>query len=150
MLFVDTRVWFPDDLLLYTDKMTMATSLEARVPALDLELLHLIETMLPRHKTRGLGSQKRLYKRAAAGWLPHEVVHRKKRGVETPIDLWFCGPMHAALHDRFGDPRGPLSPLFRPAEPLALLDEHRRRRHDRGRQIFGLYSLALCLDAARA
>jgi asparagine synthase (glutamine-hydrolysing) len=96
MLYVDARLSLADNLLLYGDKMSMAVSLEARVPFLDLELMALAEAIPTAFKIRGL-KQKAILKRAMSEWLPEDVLQRKKVGFSTPVDGWFRGEMRALV-----------------------------------------------------
>ncbi|OGB61284.1 MAG: asparagine synthase (glutamine-hydrolyzing), partial [Caldithrix sp. RBG_13_44_9] len=88
LLYVDSRLSLADNLLLYGDKMSMAVSLEARVPYLDLELMKFVEGLPAKYKIRGL-TQKYLLKRAVEKWIPRDFIRRKKVGFSTPLDNWF-------------------------------------------------------------
>jgi asparagine synthase (glutamine-hydrolysing) len=84
---VDMQTQLPDDLLLLTDKMTMATSLECRVPFLDHRLVELSARMPARFKIRGR-RLKHVLKKALAGLLPDDILHRPKRGFGAPMGAW--------------------------------------------------------------
>jgi asparagine synthase (glutamine-hydrolysing) len=88
MLYIDTRASLPDDLLMVGDKMSMANSLEARVPFLDHRLVEFIERLPPGMKLRGL-TGKYLHKKALEKWLPRTRVWQKKKGFANPIENWF-------------------------------------------------------------
>jgi len=87
MLAVDAETMLPDDLLMLTDKMSMATSLECRVPLLDHELVELAARMPEEMKIRG-GRLKHVLKKAVFDLLPRETLERKKRGFGTPMGAW--------------------------------------------------------------
>ena len=87
MLAVDAETQLPDDLLMLTDKMTMATSLECRVPLLDHELVELAASIPEAVKIRG-GRLKHILKEAVSGLLPRDILDRKKRGFGTPMGAW--------------------------------------------------------------
>ncbi|HXR56817.1 MAG TPA: asparagine synthase (glutamine-hydrolyzing) [Casimicrobiaceae bacterium] len=87
MLAVDAATQLPDDLLLLTDKMSMATSLECRVPLLDHTLFELAASIPQSIKARG-GRLKHVMKEALAGVLPPDILHRKKRGFGAPLGAW--------------------------------------------------------------
>ena len=87
LLGADLATQLPDDLLLLTDKMSMATSLECRVPLLDVGLVELAARMPESVKMRG-GRLKYLMKRAVADLLPPEILMRGKRGFGAPIGAW--------------------------------------------------------------
>ena len=87
ILFIDTRMSLPDNLLLFNDKMTMANSLEMLVPFLDIEFVKFIESLPSKFKLNGLKS-KYIHKKAVEKWLPKEIIYRRKRGFSTPMDEW--------------------------------------------------------------
>jgi len=87
VLAVDVETMLPDDLLMLTDKMSMATSLECRVPLLDYELVELAASMPEGVKIRR-GRLKHVMKEAVSGLLPRDILERKKRGFGTPIGAW--------------------------------------------------------------
>jgi asparagine synthase (glutamine-hydrolysing) len=92
MLAVDAETMLPDDLLMLTDKMSMATSLECRVPFLDHELVELAASMPEDVKIRG-GRLKHALKEAVSDMLPSDILERKKRGFGTPMGAWLKGEL---------------------------------------------------------
>ena len=96
MLAVDMASQLPDDLLMLTDKMSMAVSLECRVPLLDHELLEMAATMPEAVKIKG-GVLKAAMKRALGARLPADILHRRKRGFGTPMGSWLKGELSALL-----------------------------------------------------
>ena len=90
MLYVDTKLWLPDYLLLRGDKLSMAASLEARVPLLDHKLVEFAAALPPHLKLNGL-MRKYLLKKVGRSLLPVEIVDRKKEGFPIPIAAWFRG-----------------------------------------------------------
>jgi len=129
MLSVDAATQLPDDLLLLTDKMSMAVSLECRVPLLDHTLFELAASIPQATKLRG-GRLKRVMKSALADVLPADILERKKRGFGTPMGAWFKGalaPMLRQLLSRESiDRRG----LFRYPAIAALIEAHEANRID--------------------
>ena len=87
MLYVDTKTWLPDDLLVKADKMTMANSVELRVPLLDHKVLEFAASLPASHKLHGF-TTKYILKPALNGRVPQEVIKRKKTGFPVPIDTW--------------------------------------------------------------
>lgn len=87
-LSLDLRFNLSDDLLLYTDKITMNYSIEARVPILDLELISFIESLPEAHKIK-LKNGKWIHKKFAEKVLPNSIVYRKKKGFLSPTKDWF-------------------------------------------------------------
>ena len=98
MLFVDTKTWLPDDLLLKADKITMASSLELRVPFLDHEVLEFAATLPADYKVKGLET-KRVLKRAFRGRVPDAILRRKKTGFPVPFGKWLDGELRDYVAD---------------------------------------------------
>ena len=89
MLYLDTVTWLPDDLLLKADKITMANSLELRVPLLDHILLQFAAAVAPRDKVRGI-TTKYILKKAFEGRVPQEILKRRKTGFPVPYERWMA------------------------------------------------------------
>jgi asparagine synthase (glutamine-hydrolysing) len=142
MMYVDTRLWLPDDLLLVGDKMSMAESVEMRVPFLDRALVEFTESLPSSYKLRR-GVRKLVEKEALSGLLPKEIVHRKERGFVTPVDRWLREGLYAPARELLLDPQGTCGSLMNPAYVGRILDDHRDGRADYTRQLFCLYSLEL-------
>ena len=142
LLYLDTRVMLPDNLLLFNDKMTMAHSIENRVPFLDKDLVSFVESLPVKYKLHGK-TRKYLEKQAAKKWLPEEVIHRKKRGFETPIVDWFRNELFDELTTLFNDPDSMASQYFNRESLMRLLQQHKEGKRNLGKQIFILYSLEL-------
>jgi asparagine synthase (glutamine-hydrolysing) len=87
MLYVDTKTWLPDDLLIKADKMTMANSLELRVPLLDHLVLEFAAGLPSHFKVKGR-TTKRILKEAFKDKIPREVIDRRKTGLPVPLRRW--------------------------------------------------------------
>ncbi len=98
MLYIDARANLPDDLLMVGDKTSMANSLESRVPFLDYRLVEFIERLPPSLKLNGFNG-KYLHKKAAQKWLPNNIIYRKKKGFDNPIEHWFRSGMKSYVED---------------------------------------------------
>ena len=98
MLYIDTRASLPDDLLMVGDKTSMANSLEVRVPFLDYRLIEFVESLPPDLKLNGL-TGKYLHKKALEKWLPKEVIYRKKKGFDNPLEEWFRTGMRSFVEE---------------------------------------------------
>jgi asparagine synthase (glutamine-hydrolysing) len=98
MLYVDAKVWLPDDLLNKADKMTMANGLELRVPFLDHKLVEFAAALPDREKLQG-GTGKALLRQAMRGILPDIILDRPKKGFPVPLDTWLRGPLRAFVRD---------------------------------------------------
>ena len=142
MFAVDAQTQLPDDLLMLTDKMSMAVSLECRVPLLDHELVEFAASMPADVKTRN-GELKHVLKAALADLLPQDILHRKKRGFGTPMGAWLKRELAPVL-------RGLLAPsvlrqrgLFDPAVVSRLIADHENNRIDGTDALLSLMNLEI-------
>ena len=142
MTYVDTRFSLADDLLLYGDKMSMANSLEARVPMLDNDLMAFVEKLPPQFRLRR-NIHKYLYRKAVADWVQPEVLQRPKRGFETPMDNWLTRDLQSFAHDLWFSSSAASRTYFNSAFLQKLLVEHASKRVDHRRQIFCLLSFEI-------
>ena len=142
MLAVDAETMLPDDLLMLTDKMSMATSLECRVPLLDHELVELAARMPEEVKIRG-GRLKHAMKEAVANLLPRDILERKKRGFGTPMGAWLkkeLAPLvRGLLSDSVVKDRG----LFHFPAVQELIASHEANRIDGTDRLLTLLSLEI-------
>jgi asparagine synthase (glutamine-hydrolysing) len=139
---VDLGIYLVDDLLVKTDRASMAHSLEARVPYLDTVVTNLALALPTRHKVRGL-SKKVLLRKAAAPLLPREIVHGKKRGFSIPAAAWLRGELEPFARETLSRESLLRQGFFRPESVQRLLDEHVAGREDRSRQLWGLLAFTL-------
>ena len=140
MMAIDCRMNLSDDLLLYGDKISMAHSLEARVPMLDLEVINFIQS-LPRSFKISLNQSKIVHKLMAQRYLPSEIVNRQKLGFQVPVGDWIKGPwkdrtIELLLHN------AKLQSVLNVDLVAKILNEHLHGYRDRQRQIFALIGLA--------
>lgn len=103
MLYVDTKTWLPDDLLIKADKMTMANSVELRVPFLDHKVLEFAAGLPRIQKVRGW-KMKYLAKRALRRHVPEEILNRKKAGFPVPYATWLRNSLRARVEEVLLDP----------------------------------------------
>ncbi|MBW4028285.1 MAG: asparagine synthase (glutamine-hydrolyzing) [Acidobacteria bacterium] len=142
MLYVDTKLWLPDDLLARGDKMSMAASLEARVPLLDHKLVEFAAALPPHLKIHNL-TRKYLLKKVAADFLPSTIIQRKKMGFPIPISAWFRGDVKEFVSDLLSRDTVARRGLFNPDYVQTILKEHLRGTADRGAQLWGLVLVEL-------
>lgn len=142
MLFVDLRLWLPDDLLLYTDKLSMAHSLEVRVPFLDRDFLAFVESVPATWKLRGLRT-KYILKEAVRPLLPPGVIDRKKKGLPTPMGRWLKGELTSYARDVLLASDSVIVELFDRSIVEGLISDHVRGFRNRERQIFTLLALEI-------
>ncbi len=117
--YAETRTYMHDVLLRDTDQMSMAHSLETRVPLLDHVLTEYV-VGLPGRWKRSNGTPKRLLVESLDGLLPDEIVHRPKQGFTLPFDPWMRGPLREFCEARLGPERLGERGIFQP-EPLGSL-----------------------------
>jgi len=141
MLYVDTHTWLPDDLLVKADKMTMANSVELRVPFLDHKVLEFAATLPRNQKIQGW-TMKYLLKKALKGRVPNEIVHRKKAGFPVPYESWLQTTLHSWVRDVLLDSRTISRGYFRKSALEALV-EHNRRYGKYAKEAFSLVVLEL-------
>lgn len=142
ILFIDTRMGLSDNLLLFNDKMTMANSLEMRVPFLDVELVKFVESLPASFKLRGR-TGKYIHKKAVEKWLPGEIIYRKKRGFETPMDKWLQSDLAYMAKDIFNAKDSACSKYFDYKYINKMIDQHQTRKENFRRHIFTLLSFEL-------
>jgi asparagine synthase (glutamine-hydrolysing) len=139
---VDLGVYLVDDLLVKTDRASMAHSLEARVPYLDPVVTNLALALPTRHKVRGL-SKKVLLRKAAAPLLPRAIAHGRKRGFSIPAAAWLRGELEPFARETLSQAVLRRQGFFRPEVAGRMLDEHVAGREDRSRQLWGLLAFTL-------
>jgi asparagine synthase (glutamine-hydrolysing) len=142
MLYVDTRLTLPDELLLIADKMSMAESVELRVPFLDEDLVALVESMAPSQKVHGR-TGKWIHKQAMRKLLPAEIVDRRKLGWETPLGGWLRAQLRPLLHEVLLGEGELCRELFEESELRRLIALHESGERDLTKQLFLLLSLGL-------
>ena len=123
MLYVDTKSWLPDDLLIKADKITMGNSLELRVPLLDHEVLEFAARLPSSYKVRGMET-KRVLKRAFRDLVPPEILNRKKAGFPVPYERWLRQDLRSFVQDTVRSERALSRGYFRKAALTRLLDDH--------------------------
>ncbi len=137
-LYLDMHLWLPNDILLKADKMTMAHSLELRVPYLDKKVWELARTLdtslMTDHKTN-----KKIFRAAARQVLPTECAFRKKKGFPVPIRLWLRKDKYYRMVKEMFQ-REFVKEFFNRSVLLQLLEEHKRGIADHQRKIYTVYA----------
>ena len=141
LLQVDMATWLPDDLLVKADKMTMAASVELRVPLLDTDLLEFAASLPPHHKIRGW-PPKRILRAALNNEVPPEILKRKKIGFPVPYDRWLRTELREFASDTILSRTSMLSECFERDALVRLLDSHRRGEGG-AQEVFSLLVLEL-------
>jgi asparagine synthase (glutamine-hydrolysing) len=138
ILYLDTKTYLPGDILTKVDRMSMATSLEARVPLLDHVLLEWVTTLAPRWKMRN-GSQKFILRKLAERvGVPNEVLDRPKQGFALPLGHWMRNELKELVQTILLEPRTLQRGYFNPKGVKQLLDEHFRGRRDHSARLWRL------------
>ncbi|MFH0810074.1 MAG: asparagine synthase (glutamine-hydrolyzing) [Pseudomonadota bacterium] len=141
MLFVDIKTWLPDDLLLKADKMSMAASVELRVPLLDHVFLELAASVPPAFKLRWLRG-KYILRKTLAGMVPKEILSRPKAGFIMPYARWLKRS-EGSVRDALTDSGSLARQYFRRPFIERLMHEHWDLGQDHSSDLFSLYALEL-------
>jgi asparagine synthase (glutamine-hydrolysing) len=139
-LYLDTRMFLPDGILICNDKMSMAAGLELRVPFLDLDLMRFVERIPPSSRVR-LRASKRLHRAAMVHLLPPGIAERPKHGFATPYDDWLRASLGEEVERRYA-PGTALAELLEPTAVARLVKEHRRGRADHKAILYCLLELS--------
>jgi asparagine synthase (glutamine-hydrolysing) len=141
MLYIDTKTWLPDDLLIKADKMTMANSIELRVPLLDHKVLEFAASLPPWQKVSGRNT-KYILKRALSQQIPSEIRNRKKAGFPVPYASWMRRELKGLVRDVLLDSKSIERGYFRRDAVEKLLHANSSGQ-DFSKEIFSLLSLEL-------
>src|SRR5215210_5024915 len=139
---VDLGIYLVDDLLVKTDRASMAHSLEARVPYLDPVVAGLAQALPTELKVTGL-RKKRLLRRAAAPLLPRRIVYGRKRGFSIPAAAWLRGELEPFARDVLSAETLRRQGFFDPSAVTRVVDRHVRGEEDLSRQLWGLLGFTL-------
>ena len=139
--FLELRNSLPDEVLMYADKLSMAHSLEVRVPFLDLDVVRYAERLSESFKIR-LRTTRYLHRRVCRRFLPESILKRKKQGFAVNVvDDWFRQSIRGGLIDLLCDPGSLLFEYLRYEKVEDLIDEHARGRRDNHKILFSLVLL---------
>jgi asparagine synthase (glutamine-hydrolysing) len=141
MLYVDTKTWLPDELLLKADKVTMANSVELRVPFLDHKVLEFAASLPGRYKVHGRQT-KYLLKKVLAGRVPAEIIKRKKAGFPVPYAKWLQSDLRDWVADLLLDRRATERGYFEKHAVERLIDQKGHSRNQ-SKILFTLVALEL-------
>jgi len=141
MLYIDTKTWLPDDLLIKADKMTMANSLELRVPLLDHKVLEFAASLPCHYKLKGF-TTKYILKKVLSKRVPKQILERKKTGFPVPYESWlrkdFRNLIRSILTDRAARDRG-----YFDNTAIEKLLEHNSENGAYSKEVFSLVTLEL-------
>ncbi len=149
MLYLDTKIFMTSLNLTYNDKMSMASSVEVRVPFLDRQLAEFVAwNVPPRLKLKGLfrPTTKYIFRKAMKDILPQEVLSQPKAGFAAPIDYWLAHELKEMTGDLLSEARIRQRGLFRPEAVRRFVDEHRRGTQDWSMQIWQFLTLEIWMQ----
>ena len=145
-LFADLKLFLPSNLLTLTDRMSMAHSLEVRVPFLDHHLLEFAATIPPGWKLRGM-ERKHILKEAVKDLLPPAFLRRRKMGFSLPLTVWFRNELRPYVEDVLSERAIRDAGVFNYPAVRAILDDHFSRRANHDGQIWALIMFTTWHDA---
>lgn len=144
LLQLDSVTYLPSDVMVKVDRMSMASSLEARAPLLDHKLIELAARIPTRFKLEN-GETKAIFKKAISGLAPDEILYRQKQGFGVPIVEWINRELHDRIRETLLDGRATRE-YFNVEYIELLLNEHKERRRDHAYSLWLLFMLELWVD----
>jgi asparagine synthase (glutamine-hydrolysing) len=146
---LEIRSSLPDELLMYADKLSMAHSLEGRVPYLDRTVVEHAQRLSATFKVRR-GERKWLHRRVCEKFLPPQIMGRKKRGFAVNVvDDWFDNSATGKITDLLNDEKSLMYSVLQPGPVKKLLAEHQSRRQDNHKLLFSLVMFEQWLRGVR-
>ena len=142
MAYSDIKSWLPEDLLLKADRMTMATSVELRVPLLDHKLMEFCIALPDKYRQNG-NHGKYLMKKVMEKYLPKNITYRQKQGFPVPIAKWFRTNLRNKVKEVLLDPKSINRNYFKVSYVEKIIDRHASGQEDLSRRIFSLLVLEL-------
>ncbi|MEP1743937.1 MAG: asparagine synthase (glutamine-hydrolyzing) [Kangiellaceae bacterium] len=140
--YLDVKTWLVDDLLIKADRMSMAASLELRVPFLDHRFLEFAANMPSKYRFKSY-ENKYILKKAMEDFLPNEILYRKKQGFPTPLSIMFKGDLYEYVSGIIDSDLAHSRGYFDPTEIRKLLKEHKAEERDNHRVLWQLLVLEL-------
>jgi asparagine synthase (glutamine-hydrolysing) len=147
MLYLDMKTFMVSLNLTYNDKMSMASSVEVRVPFLDWELAEWVALNVPPSLKLHRGTTKHILREAMRPLLPPEVLVQKKAGFGAPADYWLAEDLREMVDDLLSETNLKSRSLFEPAAVRTLVDEQRSGRQDWSAQVWQFLTLELWMQA---
>ena len=136
--FLEMRSTLPDELLMYADKLSMAHSLELRVPYVDKEIVEYVERLPANLKVRN-GSRKWLHRQVCRAYLPESILKRPKRGFAVNVvDDWFRGAIDSRMNEVLLDDCSRIYQYLRASAVRKLFEQHSSGQEDNHKMLFSL------------
>ncbi|MBN2443603.1 MAG: asparagine synthase (glutamine-hydrolyzing) [Spirochaetales bacterium] len=146
LMYIEFNNGLPNDLMIKNERMTMAHSLEVRMPFTDTHLVRFLSTMPVNYKMKGM-RKKNLMRGAMEGILPKEIIEKKKVGMEMPYSKWFCNELKDFAENYFSLEKLNNTQLFHGESVRTLWQQHLDLKVDHGRFLWGLLSYMLWHEA---
>jgi asparagine synthase (glutamine-hydrolysing) len=149
MLYLDTKIFMTSLNLTYNDKMSMASSVEVRVPFLDRELAEFVAwNVAPKSKLKGKWRPvtKHIFREAMRNMLPDEVLRQPKAGFTAPVDYWLAHDLRPMVDELLSESQVRKRGLFRPEVVRRYVEEQRRGKEDWSMQIWQLLTLEIWMQ----
>ncbi|MBP1992034.1 asparagine synthase (glutamine-hydrolyzing) [Paenibacillus eucommiae] len=140
MQYIDLNLWMPGDILMKADKMTMAHSLELRVPFLDKELFEIARRIPAKYRIAN-GTTKYIFRKAMEGIIPDFILNRPKLGFPVPLREWLKGPMGGTLLEQIK--ASGIEDYINIPVVEQMVQKHRNGQGDYARRIWTIYVFAL-------
>ncbi len=142
MIYLEFKNRLPELLLMRVDKVSMATSVEARVPFLDHRLVEYSMTIPQQFKIKD-GEPKYILKKAVEGIVPNNIIYRKKQGFAAPVNEWLRNEWSGFAESNILDSTLVQQNVLRKDFIKSMIDSHRQRKTDAGQNIWNLLNLVL-------
>jgi asparagine synthase (glutamine-hydrolysing) len=142
MLYFDQTSWLPDNLLERADRMTMAASIESRMPFLDHKLAEFVSTLSDDFRIRGMCS-KWILRQAGKRLIPKRILDRPKVGFRVPVNQWFRGRIREFLFDHLGNGTSLTRPYYDGKVLDRTLADHTKGRQNHEKLIWALLNLEI-------
>jgi asparagine synthase (glutamine-hydrolysing) len=142
LLYVNTKTYLPGDLLVKTDRMCMANSLEARSPFLDQELMAYAARISSDVKLKGI-TTKYILKKALQGIVPEEIIRRKKHGFGVPVGRWFRDDLHDYITEILLSDQSLRRGYFKRDMLKRLVEEHQTGQRDHTHRLWTLLTFEI-------
>jgi asparagine synthase (glutamine-hydrolysing) len=142
LIYLDLQIRLPNDLLMKVDKMSMAVSLEARVPFLDYRIVE-FACELPTSLKVGLYAGKRILRRAMSDLLPENILRRPKHGFSVPVSSWLRRELRPFIEEVLNDASIENGKVFDPRTIRRILDEHQSGQRDHGQLLWTILNIEL-------
>ena len=137
ILYLSTKLYLQDDILVKVDRASMANGLEVRCPLLDQEVVEFACRLPMQYKLRGL-TTKYLLKKSAANLLPEAIIKRRKKGFGIPISKWLGGELKDFMLDHLAERRIKSQGYFNYSYVKRLIDDHLKKKKDNRKPLWTL------------